>query len=277
MRLKLGDFGEHVKRLQRALNRVGSLLLIDGDFGPGTQAAVAEACAFVRRPVTPHADDALVALLEMRPDPSPELTTPGVVFIGREEVSSPGAYRARYRHPVWPPAPSGITIGIGYDLQFVTKAQFEADWGSILPPATLARFLPTIGVTGSQALVDAVRDVDIPLPSAMDVFLRRMIPTHAARARSIYPSLDTLPPARRTALISLVFNRGTDLSGERRREMKQIQALLADGRARAVDAVADQIESMTRLWNPATAQGLITRRHREARLWREGFASLRLT
>lgn len=277
MRLKLGDFGEHVKRLQRALNRVGSLLLVDGDFGPGTQAAVVEACAFVKRPLATHADDALIALLETRPEPSPELTTPGVVFIGREEVSSPGAYRAKYRHPVWPPAPSGITIGIGYDLQFVTRAQFEADWGGVLPPATLARFHPTIGVPGSRALVDAVRDVDIPLPSAVDVFRRRMIPTHAARARAIYPSLDRLPPARRTALISLVFNRGTDLSGERRREMKQIQSLLADGGPGALDAVADQIDAMTRLWNPQTAQGLITRRRREAQLWREDFASLHLT
>jgi GH24 family phage-related lysozyme (muramidase) len=276
MRLKLGDFGEPVRRLQRALNRVGSLLLVDGEYGPGTQAAVVEACAFVKRPIATHADDELIALLEMRPEPSAELTTPGVVFIGREEVSSPAAYRAKYRRPVWPPAPSGITIGIGYDLQFVTKAQFQADWGSVLPPATLARFEPAIGVTGSRVLLDAVRDVDIPLPSAVDVFLRRMVPTHAARTRSIYPSLDTLSPARRTALISLVFNRGTDLSGERRREMKQIQALLADGSAAAMDAVAGQIESMTRLWSPDSAQGLITRRRREAQLWREGFGTLRL-
>jgi peptidoglycan hydrolase-like protein with peptidoglycan-binding domain len=276
MRLKLGDFGEHVKRLQRALNRIGSLLLIDGEFGPGTQAAVVEACAFVKRPVASQADDELIALLEMRPEPSPELTTPGVVFIGREEVSSPAAYRAKYRRPVWPPPPSGITIGIGYDLQFVTRAQFDEDWASVLPPATRARFLPTIGVTGSQALVDAVRDVDIPLPAAVDVFLRRMVPTHAARARSIYPSLDRLPPARRTALISLVFNRGSDLSGDRRREMKQIQSLLADGSEAAVDAVADEIESMTRLWSPDTAPGLITRRRREAQLWRAGFSALRL-
>jgi hypothetical protein len=73
-----------------------------------------------------------------------------------------------------------------------------------------------------------------------------------------------------------VFNRGTDLGGERRREMKRIQSLLADGSAAALDAVADEIEAMTRLWSPDSAQGLITRRRREAALWRHDFGALRL-
>jgi peptidoglycan hydrolase-like protein with peptidoglycan-binding domain len=37
MMLKLGDHGEAVEELQRNLNKLGSLLLIDGDFGPITQ------------------------------------------------------------------------------------------------------------------------------------------------------------------------------------------------------------------------------------------------
>jgi hypothetical protein len=31
----------------------------------------------------------------------------------------------------WPGGGSGITIGIGYDLGFVTVDQFESDWGRI--------------------------------------------------------------------------------------------------------------------------------------------------
>lgn len=38
--LRLGDTGEDVKVLQMRLNKVGATLLVDGDFGPRTEAAV---------------------------------------------------------------------------------------------------------------------------------------------------------------------------------------------------------------------------------------------
>jgi GH24 family phage-related lysozyme (muramidase) len=125
-----------------------------------------------------------------------------------------------------------------------------------------------------------VKDVEIPLPAAVRVFLDHMLPDHIADTRKAYPMLDTLPPHRRTALISLVFNRGSLLDDkpddpqQRRREMRQILELLDN---RDVDAVADQFDSMARLWNPASEGGLIDRRHREATLWRNGFEALRLT
>jgi hypothetical protein len=101
-----------------------------------------------------------------------------------------------------------------------------------------------------------------------------MMPKHVGATRTAYPTLDTLPPARRTALISLVFNRGPDLEGgDRRAEMKRIRELLASG---DVDAVAGQFEAMTRLWDPATERGVIERRRKEAILWRLGFPALQL-
>ena len=273
MSLKRGDTGDAVKILQRALNRLPSLLLVDGDFGPATDVAVAEACAMLKRPGPPQADDALVRALTALPEPSAELTTPGVTFIAREEVSSPGEYRRKYRRPVWPTSDSGITIGIGYDLQFVDEAKLKADWGGVLPPDALVRLGTVVGVRGSSPRLESVADVDIPLPAAVSVFLRRMMPEHIGRCRATYPILDGLPPARRTALISLIFNRGGALEGDRRREMKRIGDLLL---ANELDGVAEQMESMTRLWDPVKERGVIERRRREATLWREGFAALQL-
>ncbi len=43
-----------------------------------------------------------------------------------------------------------------------------------------------------------------------------------------------------------------------------------------LDEVAGQIDAMSRLWDPKTEAGLIDRRHREATLWRAGFAVLQL-
>jgi GH24 family phage-related lysozyme (muramidase) len=89
--------------------------------------------------------------------------------------------------------------------------------------------------------------------------------------------VDQLSPARRTALVSLVYNRGARLEDrearQERREMRAIRDLLAAGR---FDEVAAQFEAMTRLWDPAKVAGLIQRRRHEAKLWNEGFAALSL-
>ena len=55
--------------------------------------------------------------------------------------------------------------------------------------------------------------------------------------------------------------------------MRTIQELLAAGR---IQEVADQFESMTRLWSEQTEGGLIRRRRAEAALWRSGFAAVNL-
>jgi putative peptidoglycan binding protein len=273
MLLKLRDKGDDVKDLQRGLNKLGSMLLVDGDFGPGTEAAVVDARVVLNRPGPPEADDALLQALVGASELSLELTGPGITFIGREEVSSPADYRRRFRHPVWPTDDSGITIGIGYDLRFVNAAKLQADWGDVLPTNTIARLVPALGTRGSDDLLAKVADIDVPLPEAIAVFLKRMMPEHVGNTRQAYPGLDDLSPARRTALISLVFNRGSDLEGDRRREMKQIRELLGAG---DLDAIPAQFEAMERLWNPVTERGVIERRQREAVLWRDGFAALQL-
>jgi hypothetical protein len=271
--LERKDKGEPVKALQRSLNRLGSMLLIDGDFGEATEAAVADARGALGLPDGKVADDPLFDGLATLPEPSAELTAPGVTFIGREEISSPKAYRQKYVHPVWPSAKSGITIGIGYDLQFADRAALDADWGDVLSAGVTERLVAVSGQKGSEVWRAQVADIDVPLLGAVKVFLQRMMPKHIAYTRSTYPTLDTLPPHRRTALISVVFNRGNDLQGDRRREMKRIQELLEEG---SLDLVADQIEAMTRLWDPASEGGVIERRRREARLWRDGFEALQL-
>jgi peptidoglycan hydrolase-like protein with peptidoglycan-binding domain len=273
MLLKRGDSGDVVKDLQRALNKLGSLLLVDGDFGSGTEAAVTDARVALGRPGPPQADDDLQNALAGLPELSPELTAPGVTFIGREEVESPIEYRQRFRHPVWPTVNSGITIGIGYDLRFVDEGKLRADWGDVLPADTIAQLVPVLGRPGSDELLARVADVDVTLPAAITVFLNRMMPEYVANTRLAYPKLGNLPPARRTALISLVFNRGNSLEGDRRREMKRIRELLDTS---DFDAVPGQFEAMKRLWDPVKERGLIERRQREATLWRDGFAALQL-
>ena len=275
MVLRAGDRGESVKELQRGLNRMGAMLLVDGDFGTGTRNAILSAREQLGRPGPPEADDDLQRAVAAVPDPFPPLTAAGITFIAREEVSDPASYQRLFQIPTCPPAPSGVTIGIGYDCRFVERSEFEADWDNVLPSSTVAQLVPVLGKEGAPVLLGPLSAVVVPLKAAMHVFIQRTLPKHLARTKSIYPAVtsDALTPARRTALVSLVYNRGTDLEGDRRLEMRTIRDLLAAGR---LDDVAAQFESMTRLWNPAVAGGLIKRRRAEATLWRSGFAALQL-
>jgi len=274
--LRKGDKSDAVKGLQRGLNKFGSMLLVDGDFGGGTCTAVASARAQLGQPgPQEEADESLQQAVAAAPDPCPPLTAAGVTFIAREEVSDATAYQRRFQLPTCPPPPSGVTIGIGYDCRFVDRRELESDWGDLLPAAAVTQLAGVLGKQGTQALLGPLAGVVVPLSAAMRVFATRSLPKYLAQTRSIYPQVDDpgLTAAQRTALVSLVYNRGTDLAGDRRLEMRAIRDLLAAGRH---DEVAEQFEPMTRLWDPATTGGLIRRRRSEATLWRAGFAALQL-
>ena len=272
MVLRSGDRGDAVKALQRNLNKLGSMLLVDGDFGAGTRNAIVTARQLLSRPGPPEADDALQQAVAAAPDPCPPITAAGVTFIAREEVTDAASYQRKYRVPTLPTEKSGVTIGIGYDCQFVRRGELEADWGTLLPADAIAKLAGVLEKVGTAELVRSVSTVVVPLSAAMEVFAKRSLPKYLDKTRRIYPQLDdaALTAAQRTALVSLVYNRGNKLDGDRRVEMRTIRDLLAAGR---VAEVADQFHLMTRLWNEATEGGLVRRRRAEAALWRSGFAS----
>jgi peptidoglycan hydrolase-like protein with peptidoglycan-binding domain len=279
MVLKRGIAGDPVKVLQRGLNKLGAMLLVDGDYGKGTEAAVADARETLSMPGPADvADDELQAAVAAMPDPFPPLTAAGVTFIARQEVSDASRYRTQYQKPCWPGSRSGITIGIGYDCSFVGADQLRADWGAALKPDVIAQLAGVVRKIGSDVLLAQVNAVVVPLPAAMKVFTATTLPRYLADARRAFPQIDDLSPWRRSALISLVYNRGAGLKDlnsvkQERKEMRNIRALLAAGE---MEGVAAQFELMTRLWDPAKERGLIQRRRDEATLWRNGFAALKL-
>ena len=142
--------------------------------------------------------------------------------------------------------------------------------------------LEDIGKAGSKKRAKALRDagVEIPYRDAWTVFIDQTLPDYYQRTLDTYESLEQLSPLCRAVLVSLVFNRGTGLEGDRRREMKAIRRLLGEAAAVLPDreqakqiltGVEDQILSMRRLWEPDSA--LVRRRQAEANLWREGLAA----
>jgi GH24 family phage-related lysozyme (muramidase) len=105
----------------------------------------------------------------------------------------------------------------------------------------------------------------VPLEAAQRVFWSVTLPEFGALTRKTYPGAEKLPPDAQAALVSLVYNRGSSLSGARRAEMANIRRHVARG---DLEAIAKELEAMKRLWVGKGLDGLLTRRDREARLVR---------
>ena len=189
----------------------------------------------------------------------------GLDQIVKFEISSEANYRKNLQNPIWPGGESGVTIGIGYDLGHTAASRIEEDWRGRIADADLDRLLVTAGLQGDAAetALPKVRDIVVPLEPAEEVFFRRTLTFFAAHTKRTFPGVENLPADAQAMLLSLVFNRGGSTTGARRREMKAIQGLAPLG---DLDAIAAEIRSMKRLWDPVLLRGLHLRRDREAEL-----------
>ena len=178
-------------------------------------------------------------------------------------------------HGEWPGGASGVTIGHGYDLGYHTRDEFETDWYGKLATEKMATLMPAVGVKGEAArsLAAQIGRVDIPAAIAGQVFMQVDLPRWIKRAASLFYGYRLLSDEAQGALVSLVFNRGTALEGETRREMKNLAALLSQQSISAGNGqptvgtycrMAAEIRSMKRLWAGKKLGGLVRRREDEA-------------
>ena len=179
------------------------------------------------------------------------------------EVSSKAAYNSHYKKPIWPGGDSGITIGIGYDIGYATVAQFRKDWEFKLAASELNLLSEACGKKAAAAknILSRFRNISISYEAAIDVFHQATLPKYAKDTKGIYPGVQKLPPDAQGALLSLVYNRGASLSGDRRREMKNIVTHVANG---DLQKIAREIRAMKRLWQGQGLDGLLRRRDEEA-------------
>jgi GH24 family phage-related lysozyme (muramidase) len=165
----------------------------------------------------------------------------------------------------WPGESSGITLGIGYDLGFVTPEQFEEDWSPYLTSDEIERLKTAIGVSGEAARQRASEfsDITVKRDDAVEVFKNRTLPLYSQRTENAFPGVDQLPANAQGALVSLVFNRGAGMDGDRRTEMRAVRDAVAQG---DLQEIANQIRAMKRLWVGKGMDGLLKRRDAEADL-----------
>jgi GH24 family phage-related lysozyme (muramidase) len=170
----------------------------------------------------------------------------------------------------WPGGDSGITIGIGYDLGYVTADEFGSDWNDILSPADAQALSGVVGLKAAAAQDKAplLKAIRIKESDAQRVFLERSVPVYQKQTADAFPGVDALPADAQGALVSLIYNRGPrmtdrDPNVQDRREMRAIRDAVATGN---LQEIADQLRAMKRLWEGKNMGGLLKRRDAEADL-----------
>jgi GH24 family phage-related lysozyme (muramidase) len=178
----------------------------------------------------------------------------------------------------WPGGGSGLTGGYGCDIG-ADPASLDF-WTGILTDEQIARLQQAKGITGRAAAQIQTRfhDIRVTEAQARDVFLRQSLPREERLTASAFPGSENLPGEAFGALVSLVYNRGTDLQGDRRKEMKAIHDAIVNSQQNEegedpqtrqnnlLRFIAGQFRSMKRLWAGQGLDGLLRRRDAEADL-----------
>jgi hypothetical protein len=180
-------------------------------------------------------------------------------------------YNKFLKNPAWPEGQSGVTIGVGYDLGYVNKSEFSEDWKD-LPKEIFDRLYKVVGIKGYNAknLIRGLKDIVIPWELSLQVFNNKTVTKFWNLTKDTFPNFDKMPEDAKGGLVSLVFNRGNALEGDRRREMK----LIRDGMRitntfdqKALTFIANQIRNMKRIWAGGSIEkGMNRRRDAEAKL-----------
>jgi len=188
-------------------------------------------------------------------------------------------YNKFLKSPAWPGEQSGVTIGVGYDLGYVNKTEFSEDWKD-LPKETFDRLYKVVGIKGYNAknLIRGLKDISIPWDLALKVFNNKTVTKFYNLTKQTFPNFDNLPEDAKGGLVSLVFNRGAALEGDRRREMKLIRdgmKLVSVYDQKALTFIANQIRNMKRIWAGGSIEkGMSRRRDAEAKLIEEALSNV---
>jgi GH24 family phage-related lysozyme (muramidase) len=183
------------------------------------------------------------------------------------EVGGGKSYYEKYlSRPTWPGGASGMTLGIGVDCGYYSQDEL-AKLFYFLPKQQLELVKNASGKTGQagKEYTKSVKDKGIVVAwdQAINIFDNLTWPKFARLTEKAFPEVDKLCDNAYGALVSLVFNRGSSMSGDSRIEMRNIRDLVPK---KDYKGIANQLRKMKRIWEGKGLDGLITRRESEAKL-----------
>lgn len=195
-----------------------------------------------------------------------KLSKEGIQLILDYEVGGGESYYNRYlKFPTVPPGASGITVGIGVDLQFYSKDNIIRMWYKLKQEEAYYLSLASgLNHRQSKVYLPKVKDILINWHLATEVFNNETIPQYYALALRTFPGLDELCPNAQSAATSIIFNRGSSLSGPNRLEMRELRNAIKE---KNYQEMANATRRMKRLWEGKNMEGLLKRRDSEAKLF----------
>jgi hypothetical protein len=137
-------------------------------------------------------------------------------------------YEKKLKNLSWPRGQSGITMGIGADLGYMTHKEFEQYFSKYFTKEENKRIKEIIGLKGELAklALSKVRDIQLSWNDASKAFVEWTLPKFWEMTLQLWPEFDKLHEKAQIALVSIVFNRGASTRGPSRIEMKNIKDLV---------------------------------------------------
>jgi GH24 family phage-related lysozyme (muramidase) len=183
------------------------------------------------------------------------------------EVGGGKAYYEKYlSKPTWPGGASGFTLGIGVDCGYYTPAELEKLF-NFLPKNQLEIVKGASGKTGQAGKEYTQKyknsGIVVPWDQALRMFNELIWTKFAKLAEKTFSGLDQLCDDAYGAIVSLVFNRGSSLTGDSRLEMRNIRDLVPK---KDYKGIAAELRKMKRIWTGKGLDGLLARREAEANL-----------
>lgn len=174
-------------------------------------------------------------------------------------------YKSR---PIWPEGASGITLFLGLDLGYYSKNEVIEMLDEYYTDEEMEIILSAVGLKGQRAkefLPKIKNKITCPWEIGLKLFDKYTLPKFTNLTVKTFPGSDQLCEDAFGALVSIVFNRGSDLRGSRRIEMLNIRNLVTK---KDYKGIATEIRKMKRLWknNPNSNSDLTDRREAEAKL-----------
>ena len=183
------------------------------------------------------------------------------------EVGGGKSYYEKYLSKfTWPGGASGPTIAIGVDCAYYSESELSEIF-SFLPKDQLKQVQGASGKSGEKGKEYAVTlrsaGIVVTWDKALEIFEKLTWPKFTKLAEKTFPGLNELHPDAYGAIISLVFNRGTSIKGDSRKEMATIKDLIP---RKDYKKIASEFRNMKRLWVGKGLDGLMERRESEAKL-----------
>jgi GH24 family phage-related lysozyme (muramidase) len=183
------------------------------------------------------------------------------------EVGGGQKYYEKYLSKfTWPGGASGPTIAIGIDCAYYSREELDKIF-SFLSEKEIELIQNSTGKIGEKGkeYTKILRGAGITVnwKQALQIFETLTWPKFTKLAEKTFPGLSELHPNAYGAIVSLVFNRGTSLVGDKRLEMRNIRVLVPK---KDYSKIAQEFRSMKRLWKGKNLNGLIERREAEAKL-----------